>query len=581
MSGLTPGALYQVKVRAKYEPGKKSAWSEVVSGSSAPETGPDYGAERLEAVSLGDIADTEPTNVEGTIDDADGIDYFRFSLSAPREVGLRLRRLDFNADFYLEGNSGAVIASSENGGTAREVLNLDLDATGTGEFYFVRVEAKEGGQNNYTFRYLSTAPPATSEPIGQPVVVSPPVITTAGQAPGLEYAAQGSSDYVDLVSNSTGTTRYSTIGSAEGEAQQFTTGPSKSLLSTVHLKFNEMDTGNEEMTLSLRKSNASNRPGMSIANFVTPSIGTEAQQDLTFTLEPPVELSANTSYFIVLFGDDGGFGLGFADFYSDTSDHGWSIGNVSLNQGALETTWSERTLGWSIRMLLAGAVAGSTPLVSNTGQAKMIAYRADAEYEQAQGFTTGNIAGGYPLESIELSFIAAPSAGLVVTLHEESADDDDLPHSDVFARLTNPANLASGSGLKKFTPPADTSLETSTIYFVKITYASGSGAADWRQTQSNDEDPGRTDGWLIKDMQLSRNKTATPPEWTKDTGDKFLIKVNGPNYAATGTPIITGIPKVGQELTGSAATIADHGGLEIWPESGFGPAGGYIWGHQA
>ena len=140
--------------------------------TAEPDTGPDYAQERTEAVSLGDIADTEPTNVESTVDDDDPIDYFKFSLSADREVGLRIRRLDFNADLYIEDNSGTVIHSSENAGSAKEVLGIELGATGTDEFYYVRVEGKEAGENDYTFRYLTeeiATPEPTPEPVPEPI----------------------------------------------------------------------------------------------------------------------------------------------------------------------------------------------------------------------------------------------------------------------------------------------------------------------------------------------------------------------------------------------------------------------------
>ncbi len=119
------------------------------------------------------------------MDDDDLIDYFKFSLSADREVGLRIRRLGFNADLYVEDNSGNVLHSSENTGSAKEVLDIELDATGSGEVYYVRVEGKEAGQNDYTFRYLTgeittpeptpePTPGPTPEPTAAPETVPPP-----------------------------------------------------------------------------------------------------------------------------------------------------------------------------------------------------------------------------------------------------------------------------------------------------------------------------------------------------------------------------------------------------------------------
>ena len=93
------------------------------------------------------------------MDTDDPVDYFHFSLTHQRTVGLRIRRLDYNADLYVEDNDGAVIASSENGGDQKEVLNLTLAATGANEYYYVRAEAKEDGRNDYQLRYFTETPP--------------------------------------------------------------------------------------------------------------------------------------------------------------------------------------------------------------------------------------------------------------------------------------------------------------------------------------------------------------------------------------------------------------------------------------
>ncbi len=114
------------------------------------------------AVTAGDNADTGPTNIDATVDDDDPINYFEFSLSADREVKLRIRSLDFNADLYVEDNSGNILHSSENPRDNKEALNIELAATGTGEVYYIRVEGKGAGENNYTLRYL-TGEAATPE----------------------------------------------------------------------------------------------------------------------------------------------------------------------------------------------------------------------------------------------------------------------------------------------------------------------------------------------------------------------------------------------------------------------------------
>ena len=103
------------------------------------------------------------------MDTADTVDYFHFSLTAKRDVGVRIRRLDYNADLYIEDNDGTVIASSEETGDSKEVVNVTLAANDAGEHYYVRVEGKEDGTNDYQFRYFAEAPPNVS-PSGLPTI---------------------------------------------------------------------------------------------------------------------------------------------------------------------------------------------------------------------------------------------------------------------------------------------------------------------------------------------------------------------------------------------------------------------------
>ena len=77
------------------------------------------------------------------------MDYWRFTLSEARRVGLGLRRQDANADLFLEDAEGNVLYSGTEEGTANEWISQTLLA-GT---YFVRVEAQEEGANEFKLRY--------------------------------------------------------------------------------------------------------------------------------------------------------------------------------------------------------------------------------------------------------------------------------------------------------------------------------------------------------------------------------------------------------------------------------------------
>ena len=114
---------------------------------------------RAAAEDLGDLTELASARFPlGTLDGgADGVAWYRFTLSEAREVALGLRRQDADADLVLEDAAGNVLHSSERFGTANEWMRETLLA-GT---YYVGVEAQEAGANAYVFRYgVGDADPA-------------------------------------------------------------------------------------------------------------------------------------------------------------------------------------------------------------------------------------------------------------------------------------------------------------------------------------------------------------------------------------------------------------------------------------
>ena len=119
----------------------------------------DTDAERGGATDLGDITELAgPQFPAASLDgSSDSVDYWRFTLSEARRVGVDLRQQDANADLFLEDAEGNVLYSSTEDGTANEWISQTLLA-GT---YFVRVEAQEEGANEFKLRYgVSAANPA-------------------------------------------------------------------------------------------------------------------------------------------------------------------------------------------------------------------------------------------------------------------------------------------------------------------------------------------------------------------------------------------------------------------------------------
>ena len=111
---------------------------------------------RAGASDLGDITALDgPRFLRGTLDGSgDKIDYYRFTLTEAKRVGLGLRRQDADADLFLEDADGNVLHSSSASGTSNEAIPVTLLA-GT---YYVRVESQEAGVNKHVFRYGVSAP---------------------------------------------------------------------------------------------------------------------------------------------------------------------------------------------------------------------------------------------------------------------------------------------------------------------------------------------------------------------------------------------------------------------------------------
>ena len=149
---------------------------------------------------LGDITDLGgPRFPTASLDGAgDRIDYFRFTLSEAKKVGLGLRQQDADADLFLEDADGNVLSSSAEGGTSNERIQQTLLA-GT---YYVRVEAQEAGDNDFKLRYgVSAADPdavAVLEAQTEGETDGPPAFGRQSYTFSLAENADGSTDRVSL-----------------------------------------------------------------------------------------------------------------------------------------------------------------------------------------------------------------------------------------------------------------------------------------------------------------------------------------------------------------------------------------------
>ena len=165
------------------------------------------------ATDLGDITalaglQFSAASIDGS---SDSVDYWRFTLSEARRVGVGLRQQDANADLFLEDAEGNVLYSSTEDGTANEWISQTLLA-GT---YFVRVEAQEEGANEFKLRYgVSAANPdevAALEQQQQQGTDEAPAFVSGSYAFSLAENADGGTSPVSLGSVSATDPEDSTI----------------------------------------------------------------------------------------------------------------------------------------------------------------------------------------------------------------------------------------------------------------------------------------------------------------------------------------------------------------------------------
>ena len=191
ITGLEEGVEYKVRVRARGRDSQnrianQSPWSArveavVADGDNGEESGDDAGTITLlddkqsgagepplppeTLKDLVTVEDAEPFEVPaGTFDlgnitgldaershrfsvngDDDAVDWFTFTLSRARTVGLDLSSLDSDIDLFLVDSNGGSVAASQNAGEAGESIESELAAG----VYFVEVRANEEEHDTY------------------------------------------------------------------------------------------------------------------------------------------------------------------------------------------------------------------------------------------------------------------------------------------------------------------------------------------------------------------------------------------------------------------------------------------------
>ena len=139
--------------------------------------------------------------------------------------------------------------------------------------------------------------------------------------------------------------------------------------------------------------------------------------------------------------------------------------------------------------------------VSNMGQTTAVNDLADLSSAQAQSFSTGANALDYLFGSIDVYLERAPGSG-TLTVSVRNTNASAQPGSTVHT-LTNPTTV--GTGIQRFTAPADAELEANTNYFLHLTFSGSGTTPRLLTTESDTLDSGTATGWRMDDFRYYRS----------------------------------------------------------------------------
>ena len=168
----------------------------------------------------------------------------------------------------------------------------------------------------------------------------------------------------------------------------------------------------------------------------------------------------------------------------------------------------------------------------------------------AQSFMTGNAAGGYALDAVDVYLTTVASRRASATLR--ARDSGTIHPGRPIVELAAPGSLA--VGWNTFEAPPGVRLEASTTYWVSFNDGIGSGRADVRATRFYGQRG--ASGWRIGDD--GRSRFSDTGQWGTTT--TLLVRVRGSSNPATGTVTVTGPPYAERTLT-ATADPADEDGL--------------------
>ena len=449
----------------------------------------DPGSGRDTARDLGDItAVAETTTVNQQVEkDTDDYDYYRFTLTEQKAVQITVTNQDADADLYIENSSGGSLGSSTNSGTEDEQKTVVLDA-GT---YYVIVEARSTGANDYTLGYQTSMPVEKTED------------TSVQEPVRVPFALQT----IDLITNTgqNDTGDRAVDSSDTGFASSFITGLNGTGYSFegVQIRLGGFDTGDTVQVRIYDSAGSTAYPNIRKYTLTNPdTLPTSDDQVTEFTAPADATLDPDAVYWVTVERTGGSFTIARTNSDDEIGETDWTIGDSSRQRAGAQhwssASNSDRHLMFTVRGEGNTVDPEQTILASNatTRQATGARLINNSILRRATSFTTGDNSVGYTLGQIDvpLNGISTGDAVYLKIYNDTSGAPDTLKHT-----FTAPNPFPAGTMVKvTFTAPTDATLNANTTYWMAI--ERNTGALEVSNTTSNEE-RGLSD-WSIGNTEI-------------------------------------------------------------------------------
>ena len=551
VTGLDAGEAYQVRVRARYDDGRKSSWSDVATGQAAAPTAPTNSAATGQPTITGtaEVGETLTAATSG-IADGNGLTNAVFTYQWIRSAS--------GTDTDISGATSSTYV----------ITNADVDNA-------IKVRVSFTDDDGYSETLTSNA--TASVPVPAPVIV-PPEEPQIAQAAGdddepvvlddwsLKPSGLGVGDQFRLIflsstkrnatSSNIGT--YNTWIQARAAAghddiQAYSNGftvvgctHAKDARDNTSTTYTSTDKGVPIYWLNGSQvadeyedfydgdwDNESNSRDRNELGTNGTNTSQETNYPLTGCDHDGTEKIQTTGSLTQYRGLGNPF-VRIGRLNSSVTGHG------PLSGGANDEDDDNRPMyGLSAVFTIVDQLPPIT-LVSNAGQT----LGSQSVSQQSQPFTTGSNLGGYTLNSVKVGLggTADSRTRLFHIVPNQSNGQPDLSDSTKFITLTTPSSLSSNS-LNTFTAPAGAKLAANTTYHLYLASADGGVPGNIQRVSSQDEDDGGAPGWSIGNTRYWRSSGSGP--WSINIATIVRMQIIGRNALPSTDAKLSGLTIVG------------------------------------